>query len=161
MKMRYVIVALAVIYIYILCDAAVGLAMDVIGEKIEIKNTDFSDIRVPKGYRMQATAYCLQGKTASGEYVRPGIIASKPEWIGKTAAVYLEGDNGDLGKFLGYYDVRDTGSSPIREGKVIDIWMPTYDECIQFGRCKVIVYILGEDDEKTEEIDLHTETKAV
>lgn len=159
---KYALIALAVMYIYILFDTVVGCASDIIGERIDITNPDFSDIRVPREcYHMEATAYCLSGKTASGERVRQGIVASKPEWIGKKIAVYNEGKNGELGSFIGYFDVKDTGSKPIREGRVIDIWMPSYDQCMQFGRRKVVVYVMGDCDEKIEEIDLHSKDKAV
>lgn len=92
-------------------------------------------------HSMKATAYCLQGTTVDGSHTRRGIAASKPEWIGLTAAVYLD-DNGELGEFLGYYEIKDTGGSGVRSGKVLDIWLPTYDECIQFGKKKVLVALI-------------------
>lgn len=90
---------------------------------------------------MTATAYCINGTTASGSHARRGIAASKPEWMGLTAMVY-KNDNGEPGDFLGYYEIKDTGGKNIRSGKVIDLWFPTYDECIQFGRKKVLVVLV-------------------
>lgn len=90
---------------------------------------------------MTAKAYCDIGTTADGSYTRKGICAAKPEWIGLTAAIYLN-DNGQPGKFLGYYEIKDTGGRSIRNGKVIDIWLPTYDECITFGKKSVLVVLI-------------------
>ena len=160
--LKYALIALAVMYVYILFDTVVGCASDIIGERLDITNPDFTDLQVPKEcYHMEATAYCLKGKTASGKPVREGIIASKPEWIGKKVAIYLESKDGTAGEYLGIYEVADTGSSPIREGRCIDIWKSDYNSCIKWGRRRVIVYILGDWDEKTEEIDLHSEAKTV
>ena len=95
-------------------------------------------------HSMKATAYCLKGKTASGEYTREGICASKLEWIGKTAAIYRN-DNGTIGDFLGYYDIKDTGGESIRKGYVIDIWMEKYEDCKQFGNPNVFVLIIEDE----------------
>ena len=90
---------------------------------------------------MRASAYCIHGTTANGSHTHRGICAAKPEWIGLTAAIYLNND-GELGEFLGYYEVKDTGGDNIRNGKVIDIWMETEDECFQFGNKKVFVVLV-------------------
>lgn len=90
---------------------------------------------------MKATAYCLNGITADGSHTRRGIAASKPEWIGLTAAVYMN-DNGEPGEFLGYYEIKDTGGKNVKNGKVLDIWLPTEEECKQFGYKKVLVVLV-------------------
>ena len=92
---------------------------------------------------MKATAYCLQGQTASGEYTREGICASKPEWIGKTAAIYYN-DGGMIGDFIGYYEILDTGGDSIKKGYVIDIWMENKETCKQFGSPDVYVLLIEE-----------------
>lgn len=89
---------------------------------------------------MTAKAYCIDGITASGSHTRKGICASKPEWIGLTAMIYKD-NHGELGEFLGYYEIKDTGRS-VRNGKVIDIWLPTESECKQFGKKKVLVVLV-------------------
>ena len=40
----------------------------------------------------------------------------------------------------GYCEAEDTGGAIV--GNKIDLAYPTYDECIQFGRRNVVVYIL-------------------
>lgn len=98
--------------------------------------------------RSIATAYCLKGTTATGveldgSYKR--VVASKREYFGKIMAVWI--DEGDhipkADNFLGLYEVADTGSESIRNGKVIDIYLPTYEECMEFG-AKDIIYLVYE-----------------
>lgn len=93
----------------------------------------------PEYKKMQATAYCLTGKRCDGGAVRRGIASAAPEYYGMTAAVYIN-DDGKPGEFLGWYEILDTGGNEgIQNGTVLDIWMPTYEECIEFGRKDVLV----------------------
>ena len=89
---------------------------------------------------MIATAYCINGTTATQTRTRPGIAASKKEWYGKKARIYWN-DGGEPGAMIGEYVIEDTGGRSIRSGKVIDIWLPTEEECKQFGRRAVLVEI--------------------
>lgn len=100
-------------------------------------------------YKMKATAYCLTGKTASGIETQNGICASKKEWIGKTAGIYIN-DNDTVGDFLGYYAIQDTGGEAIKKGHVIDIWMEKKEDCKQFGNPDVYVIIL--EDEQCQQV---------
>ncbi len=80
----------------------------------------------PTLIKMHATAYCLDGNTASGEPVRKGICATgHKEWIGKTCIVYQRLPNGDVGDILYILEIKDTGCKEA----VVDIWMPTLEEC--------------------------------
>ena len=130
MKLKYLLVTSLIITLYSIIVPTICLAAHVIDENW-----------TPKYYKMQATAYCIDGTTATGTHTRVGVAASKRSWFGKTVTVYLQDENGNAGELIGTYIIEDTGSSPIRRGKVIDIWMPTEDECMQFGRKNVIVYV--------------------
>lgn len=93
----------------------------------------------PEYKKMQATAYCLTGQRCDGGAVRRGIASAAPKYYGMTAAVYIN-DGGQPGEFLGWYEILDTGENEgIQNGTVLDIWMPTYEECIEFGRKDVLV----------------------
>lgn len=82
----------------------------------------------PTLIKMRATAYCLDGKTASGTEVRKGICAiSDRSLLGKTAIVYQRLPNNEVGEIIGIYEIEDTGC---RE-HVIDVWNPE-DECQDF-----------------------------
>lgn len=103
-----------------------------------------------KPNRMYTTAYYYGHTTASNTPVRPGICAVKPEWMGLTALVYADTENGP-GELLGIYECLDTGFGgdadgdgigSIEEGKVIDIYFPTEEECYKWmeitgGTCYV------------------------
>lgn len=91
--------------------------------------------------RVQATAYCINGETATGTQTREGIIAGHPDWYGKMVIVF-EDIGGEPGEVIGIYVCEDTGGEPIRNGRVIDIWMPTDGECFAFGRRNVIVRVI-------------------
>lgn len=105
--------------------------------------TSYADSQ-PTLIPMHATAYCLPGKTASGEPVRVGICASgRKELYGKTVILYQRLPDGSVGKGLGVYEVKDTGCKE----NVIDVWMPDLDWCDNFMRrvylngCKGRIYV--------------------
>lgn len=134
--MKIVVIVLAIIFLYTAFDTAVGLARE-----FEHDGSEVEVIRETREYHsMIATAYCIDGITASNTHTRPGICASKREWFGKTAKIYRNVD-GHPGELIGVYTIEDTGGRPIRNGSVIDIWLPTEDECFQFGKKLVLVTI--------------------
>lgn len=82
----------------------------------------------PQLLKMHATAYCLEGITASGKEVREGICASgRKELVGKTCILYQRLPDGRIGRFLGIYEIEDTGCNEY----VIDVWTPE-NECQDF-----------------------------
>ncbi len=87
-------------------------------------------------YEFHATAYCLKGRTASGAYVERGMIAADPRVLPLGTIVHIQ-----AGKYTGTYKVTDTGGA-IR-GKKIDIYVPSYQEAIRFGRQKIKVKVLS------------------
>lgn len=91
--------------------------------------------------------------TFSGKPTVEGItIAGREEDIGKVAAVYLVGDDGGLGEFVGYYIFQDTGygkasqkypgKGTIQTGECVDIYYDDYDTAIQWGEKQVWVQII-------------------
>jgi 3D (Asp-Asp-Asp) domain-containing protein len=84
----------------------------------------------------QATAYCLKGRTASGQYVRPGIIAADPRVLPLGTVVHIR-----AGRYTGTYTVADTGG--LIKGRRVDIYFPTYKEAMQFGRQKISLRIIS------------------
>jgi 3D (Asp-Asp-Asp) domain-containing protein len=77
---------------------------------------------------VELTAYCLSGTTRRGRYVRPGIIATDPRVFPLSRYVELFAE----GKYIGRYLVDDTGR--LIKGAHIDVWVPTCDEAVRFGR---------------------------
>lgn len=136
--MKYVTVVLAVFAFIYALDTISAIAAEFEEHRQDVLSGNTEP--EPVYHSMIATAYCLTGLTATETQTRPGIAASKREWFGKTAKVYKNQD-GNIGELIGEYVIEDTGGKAIRNGSVIDIWLPTKAECKQFGRKTVYVVI--------------------
>ncbi len=75
----------------------------------------------------QATAYCDYGFTASGVWVREGIVAADPRVLPLGSVIDVKVD----GAVLERYRVMDTGGDI--KGYKIDIWMPRCEDARKFG----------------------------
>lgn len=83
----------------------------------------------------EATAYCITGITKSGAKVAPGHVAADPKVIPLGSMIYV-----DSPSMRGVYQVLDTGE--LIKGKIIDIFIPSYERCMEFGRREVKVHVL-------------------
>lgn len=89
---------------------------------------------VPTGGRsltVQAYAYCLNGRTASGRYTAPGIVAVDPRVIPMGSKLYIPG--------YGWGVAADTGGAIA--GNKIDVWFPTLGQCYQWGVRPVTIQV--------------------
>ena len=91
---------------------------------------------VSEGRAFRATAYCLQGRTASGGGVRRGIVAADPRVLPLGTRIQING-----GAYSGTYTVADTGGAI--KGRILDIWVPSCSEAIRFGRKTISVSVVG------------------
>ena len=92
---------------------------------------------------IEATAYCYGTTTCTGKPVREGYAAMSKKYLGMTAIVYTEDKNGNPLDYIGTYEIEDTGGDErIKNGNCIDIYMPDHSEAINFGRQKVVVYLI-------------------
>ncbi len=99
--------------------------------ELKIKNNVVSGSRAFK-----ATAYCLQGRTASGGGVRRGIVAADPRVLPLGTRIQVS-----AGSYSGTYTVTDTGGAI--KGRILDVWVPSCSEAIRFGRKTVMVSTLS------------------
>jgi 3D (Asp-Asp-Asp) domain-containing protein len=83
----------------------------------------------------QAAAYCVTGITRGGVQAAPGIVAADLNVIPLGSMIYV--DSPSMG---GIYQVLDAGK--LVKGKVIDIFIPSYERCKEFGRRMVKVKVL-------------------
>lgn len=83
-----------------------------------------------------ATAYCLQGKTATGGSVRRGIVAADPKILPLGTRITM-----NAGAYSGSYVVADTGGGI--KGKRLDVWVSSCSEAKRFGRKSVSVNVGG------------------
>lgn len=94
-------------------------------------STDPSDSEANTGSIFQLTAYTWTGNPmANGQYPYVGACASNYFPLG--TVLYIEG--------YGTYTVCDRGGMA---NNVIDIYMETYEECIQFGRRSALVTVIN------------------
>jgi 3D (Asp-Asp-Asp) domain-containing protein len=92
-------------------------------------------LRDGKKVKMVATAYCLNGRTASGVFSKYGIIAADPKYLPIGSIVKLQSD-----EYTGLYSVLDTGGKI--KGRKIDIYLASGREAIEFGRRDVTLEVL-------------------
>jgi 3D (Asp-Asp-Asp) domain-containing protein len=99
--------------------------------------TSHAQVRRRQVLKVEATAYCDQGETASGEHTRRGVVAADPDVIPLGSRIRVDG----LGRrHSRNYDVEDTGR--LVKGQEIDIFMADCDAAKQFGRRPARVRVL-------------------
>jgi 3D (Asp-Asp-Asp) domain-containing protein len=106
----------------------------------EVAGTDVRDSSsISSGTRLAfvATAYCKGTTTASGVSVRTGIAAADADLLPVGSVVNVATDNE---KYNGVYTVMDTG--PRVRGRVLDLYMWSCYEALDFGRKDVDVTVL-------------------
>jgi 3D (Asp-Asp-Asp) domain-containing protein len=85
----------------------------------------------------RATAYCKGLTTASGVAVRAGIAAADPAMLPVGSVIDVAAQNP---KYSGIYTIMDTG--PAVKGRLIDIYMWSCYEALDFGRMPIDVTVL-------------------
>ena len=98
------------------------------------------ELHFSKARTMKGTAYTTGGKvgsiTASGTQVRVGVVAVDRNVMPLGTKVYVVSNDGQY--VYGYAVAEDTGV----KGNIIDLYMNTNAECVQFGVRSCTVYIL-------------------
>lgn len=133
-----------------------------VGTKANIKpsttpsTTPISDLAVPsyvnigangiptnykKAINAKATAYCIPGGiTSTGEKARTGYIAVDPNEIPYGTEMYIVSADGK--RVYGYCIAADTGGFVNSTDWTVDLYMDTEQECVNWGRRDIIIYIL-------------------
>jgi 3D (Asp-Asp-Asp) domain-containing protein len=122
-------------------------------KEIENKSTKSQEDEKSKGTPIKAelTAYCDDprcsdqwgSKTAMQTRTRMGVIAA-PKNIPLGSKMYIP----ELANYKsdGMFDVEDRGGAiKIKNDGtyVIDVWVPTYEEAVKFGRKKTTIYLVN------------------
>ena len=81
--------------------------------------------------RMDAVAYHLPGRTASGLQVRRGVVAVDPALISLGTRLFVPG--------YGNAVAADVGVAI--KGHIIDLWMPSQAEARKWGRKTVVITV--------------------
>ena len=129
------------IYNFSLSDflAEQGDSIDVEAEYVPAEN-HYDDGEIPdysRVVRVEATAYSrfedgMSNYTAGGNFCQRGIIAVDPNFIPLGTRVYIPG--------YGYAVADDVGGAIV--GNIIDIAFDSVEECYQWGRQYIDLYIL-------------------
>jgi 3D (Asp-Asp-Asp) domain-containing protein len=90
----------------------------------------------PARMRFTATAYSIEGKTASGAETREGIVAADPAVLPLGTRIRVKG----AGQYSGEYVVKDTGREI--DGREIDLYIADDGEAKRFGKRPVTVEVL-------------------
>lgn len=88
-----------------------------------------------------ATAYYGGGLTATGVPAAVGYVAVNPKVIPYGTRLWITSLDGEV--VYGYAIAADTGGFAKGGWADVDLYMDTYDECVQFGKRGVRIYILG------------------
>ena len=87
-----------------------------------------------------ASAYCCGTTTATGKSVKPGYIAVNPKQIPYGTKMYIRSSDGNW--LYGYASAEDTGGFVSWGNTVADLYMSSYNDCVNFGRRSIEIYIL-------------------
>lgn len=98
---------------------------------------------IPKNYTRtvsgSSTAYYGGTTTASGRPTKVGHVAVDPNVIPYGTRLYIVAD----GMVYGYAIAADTGGFVNHStNTVVDVYFETYDDCVQWGRRDVTIYVL-------------------
>jgi len=83
-----------------------------------------------------ATAYTIEGKTASGGHTHDGVVAADPKVLPIGTRIRVT----DAGSYSGVYTVTDTGRAI--HGHEVDIYIANNAEAKKFGKKTVKVEVL-------------------
>jgi 3D (Asp-Asp-Asp) domain-containing protein len=123
------------VFVAVLSGALVAAAVAAGGASTSVSRdpSALGLLPAPRGYRLNvdAVAYHLPGRTASGVPVGKGIVAVDPKLIPLGTSLYVPG----YGKSL----AADVGTAI--KGRIIDLWMPTDAAARKWGRRTVTITV--------------------
>lgn len=112
-----------------------------VGTRGTVKTFDGTVLAYSRRLECTATAYTTERWTkktnALGNIARVGTIATDPKVIPYRSMVYVVAANNKWE--YGVARVEDSGGF---RGNHVDLYFDTYDECINFGKRKCVVYVL-------------------
>lgn len=107
--------------------------------KIELDENN-RPIKYKKVIRGKATAYCTGTTCSTGVRAMPGRVAVDPREIPYGTKMYIVSSDGRW--HYGYATASDTGGFIHNSSTVVDLYMRSYNDCVNFGRRNVDIYIL-------------------
>lgn len=108
-----------------------------------IGNSSGAPTSYVKTFHGPATAYTAKAgaKTASGAVARRGLVAVNPKQIPYGSRLYIVADDGTV---YGNCIAADTGGFVTNgSGTLVDLYMDSHGECVQWGRRNVTIYVIS------------------
>ncbi len=107
---------------------------------LDENNVPINYVRTVHG---KACAYTAEpgALMSTGKEVFQGYVAVNPEIIPYGSKLYIVADDGEV---YGYAIAADTGGSVMKGSIVVDLFMWSYDDCIEWGNKNVTIYIIEE-----------------
>ncbi len=96
-----------------------------------------------KTFHGPATAYTAKAgaRTASGAVAKRGLVAVDPKQIPYGSKLYIVADDGSV---YGYCIAADTGGFVTNgSGTLVDLYMDSHGECVQWGKRNVTIYVIS------------------
>ncbi len=107
--------------------------------------TDSSGKKVSYSKKLTGTStayYAAEGAmTATGVPVYYGGVAVNPNVIPYGSKLYIVSSDGSV--VYGYATAVDTGGALMSGSVLVDVFYPTYNQCVNWGRRNVTVYVLS------------------
>ncbi|MBR1481373.1 MAG: G5 domain-containing protein [Ruminococcus sp.] len=107
--------------------------------------TDENGVKVSYQYVLtgSGTAYTAPAgaTTATGKAVYEGGVAVNPDLIPYGSKLYIESTDGSV--VYGYATAIDTGGALMDGSAIVDVFYFSLDQCYQWGRREVNVYVIG------------------
>lgn len=79
--------------------------------------------------------------TSTGRVAQYGVVAVNPNIIPYGSRLYIVSNDGQV--VYGYAIAGDTGGALMAGTAICDLYYPSYDDCVQFGRRNITIYVLG------------------
>lgn len=92
--------------------------------------------------KIRCTCYCEHQGTATLKMPYVGIAAGKKDWMWDVAELNAINEDGSIGGFIGYFEIRDTGAGmdtdgdgkgdSIKNGMSIDVWVDSLADAYEW-----------------------------
>ena len=117
---------------YVSANETENILTDVNGNQVH-----YTNVLTGSGTAYYAPAGAL---TSTGRLARYGVVAVDPDIIPYGSILYIVSNDGEV--VYGYAVAGDTGGALWAGTAIVDLYYNTYDECCQFGRRDVTIYVL-------------------
>ena len=125
--------------------AVINNVIDINYDNKILKLKDGTELKYSRELSGQATAYTADrpgARTSTGKVAKRGMVAVDPKKISYGTKLYIQTANGSYEDY-GYATADDTGGAMRAGHALVDLYMDSVSECINFGRRNVRIFVIG------------------